>query len=102
MDSFERAKFIIALVLMSIAGWVDATAFLRLKHLFVSFMSGDSTHIATALGGAVWTEARFPAAIVTVYLSGVIAGRLLAHLSRQWHRPAILSWRPCCWPSQQS
>lgn len=91
MDSYERGKFLVAIVLTGIAGWVDATAFLSIKRLFVSFMSGDSTHIAVALGSGVWTEALFPAEIVAVYLSGVVAGRLFAHLSRVWHRPVILS-----------
>ena len=90
MDSYERGKFLIALALTGIAGCVDAIALLKLKHLFVSFMSGDSTHIAVSMGGGRWAEALFPAAIVALYLLGVIAGRLLAHLSRLWHRPLIL------------
>lgn len=90
MDSCERGKFLIALALTGVAGCVDATAFLKLKHLFVSFLSGDSTHIAVAASAGMWGEALFPAAIVALYLVGVAAGRLLAHLSRLWHRPLIL------------
>jgi uncharacterized membrane protein YoaK (UPF0700 family) len=90
VNSYERGKFLIALALTGIAGCVDAIAVLKLKHLFVSFMSGDSTHIAVAMGRGNWAEALSPAAIVALYLSGVIAGRLLAHLSRLWHRPLIL------------
>ena len=90
MDSYERAKFIIAVMLMGIAGCVDAIGLLRFRHVFVSFMSGDSTQIAVALGGGTWTEARFPAAIVALFLAGVVAGRILSHLSRVWHQPLIL------------
>jgi uncharacterized membrane protein YoaK (UPF0700 family) len=89
MDSYDRGKLLVAIVLTGIAGAVDAIGFLRLK-LFVSFMSGDSTHIAVGLGGGPWTAAGFPAAIVALYLSGVIMGRLLAQLSGLWHRPLIL------------
>lgn len=90
MESHERDKFLLAVVLTAIAGCVDAVGFLKLGHLFVSFMSGDSTHIAVALGDGVWHEARFPAAILVVYLAGVSAGRQLAHFSTRWHRPLIL------------
>jgi uncharacterized membrane protein YoaK (UPF0700 family) len=90
MDPYERAKFLIALTLTAVAGCVDAIAFLKLKHLFVSFMSGDSTLFAVAMSGGAWTEAVLPARIVVLYLLGVIVGRLLAHLSRRWHRPLIL------------
>jgi uncharacterized membrane protein YoaK (UPF0700 family) len=90
MDSYERIKFLVALALTAIAGCVDAIGLLKLKHLFVSFMSGDSTHIAVAIGGGRWLDALAPAAIVALYLAGVIAGRLIAHLSRLWHRPLIL------------
>jgi uncharacterized membrane protein YoaK (UPF0700 family) len=90
MDSYERGKFLVALALTGVAGCVDAIAFLKLKHLFVSFMSGDSTHIAVATSGGMWAQALSPATIVALYLFGVIVGRLLAHLSRLWHRPLIL------------
>lgn len=90
MDSYERDKFLVALALTGVAGCVDATAFLKLRHLFVSFMSGDSTHVAVAASAGTWAEALSPAAIVALYLLGVAVGRLLAHLSRLWHRPLIL------------
>jgi hypothetical protein len=61
--------------LTGVAGCVDAMAFLKLKHLFVSFMSGDSTHIAVAASAGMWAEALSPAAIVALYLLGVAVGR---------------------------
>ena len=36
MNSYERGKFLVALVLTGVAGCVDAIGFLLLKHLFVS------------------------------------------------------------------
>jgi uncharacterized membrane protein YoaK (UPF0700 family) len=46
----------LAIALTAIAGYVDAIGFLTLKHLFVSFMSGNSTQFAVAVADRSWSD----------------------------------------------
>jgi uncharacterized membrane protein YoaK (UPF0700 family) len=70
-------------VLTAIAGYVDAVGFLKMGHLFVSFMSGDSTQLAVAASEAKWSEARDAGGVVLLFLLGVVAGRILTRLIKR-------------------
>ena len=54
----ERADLTLAVVLVALAGFVDAVGFLVLGGLFVSFMSGNSTQFAIGTGRMDWMSAR--------------------------------------------
>ncbi|MGH6985659.1 MAG: YoaK family protein [Caulobacteraceae bacterium] len=81
---------ILAILLMALAGFIATIGFLRLGGYFVSFMSGNSTHLATdwALGDVA--GALRAGTLVAVFVGGVFVGSLLTHGFPNWHRPAIL------------
>ena len=85
-----------AAALLAIAGFVDATGFLTLGHLFVSFMSGNSTQAAIAAAQGAWRDAAAPGGIVAAFVSGVVCGRLTAGDAKNRHRPIILAVETVC------
>ena len=87
----EFGDLALATALLAVAGFVDAVGFLTLGHLFVSFASGNSTQFAIAIGGTALTKAAPAAgALVGTFVSGVVAGRMLAIAANTSRRPAIL------------
>ena len=77
-------------LLTAVAGYVDAVGFLTLGHLFVSFMSGNSTQFAVDAAQGKWSDAALAGTIVGLFVGGVIAGRIVAILLKQRHTPVIL------------
>lgn len=77
-------------LLTAVAGYVDAIGFLTLGHLFVSFMSGNSTQFAVNAAQGKWRDAALAGAIVGLFVAGVIAGRIIAIALKRWHAPVIL------------
>jgi uncharacterized membrane protein YoaK (UPF0700 family) len=67
---------------------VDAIGYLRLGHLFVSFMSGNSTQLAVAVGRGNWSDAGTIAELIAVFVLGAAAGQVIAGLAGRRH----LSW----------
>jgi uncharacterized membrane protein YoaK (UPF0700 family) len=67
----------LSVALLAIAGWVDAVGYLRLTHLFVSFMSGNSTQLAIAAVHGDPNLAWRAGAIVAVFVLGAFIGRLI-------------------------
>jgi uncharacterized membrane protein YoaK (UPF0700 family) len=53
-----------ATLLTAVAGLLDAAAYIELNHLFVSFMSGNSTHLGMVL--AKGTASDIPAVVVII------------------------------------
>jgi uncharacterized membrane protein YoaK (UPF0700 family) len=76
---------------VGVAGWVDAVGFQRLGHFFVSFMSGDSTQLATAVVRGDGAEARRAGTLILGFLVGVMLGRLVARAAGPRRRPAVLA-----------
>ena len=63
----QARGLILAGFLAALAGMVDAIGYLRLGHLFVSFMSGNSTQLAVAVGGGDLTEAGVIAELIALF-----------------------------------
>jgi uncharacterized membrane protein YoaK (UPF0700 family) len=78
-----------SLGLAFLAGWVDAVGLIRTRDLFVSFMSGNTTHLFVALAGGASGPGR-PAAVIGAFVCGVIAGELLAGSPERPRRPLVL------------
>ena len=91
MDREDVGRLALAVSLTAVAGCVDAIGFLRLGHLFVSFMSGDSTQSAVAVSRQRWDEAGHSAGIVALFVLGVIGGRVLSRAAGVWSRPVVLA-----------
>jgi uncharacterized membrane protein YoaK (UPF0700 family) len=81
----------LAVLLIGVAGFVDAIGFLELKHLFASYMSGNSTQFAVAAARGAWGDAKLAGGVVALFVLGVTAGRLLGIATRNWRRPSILA-----------
>jgi uncharacterized membrane protein YoaK (UPF0700 family) len=81
---------VLAALLAALAGLVDAIAYLHLNGLFVSFMSGNSTQLAVALGQGKLAEAGTVAELIASFVLGAAAGQILADLSGRWHVTWVL------------
>jgi len=80
----------LALALLGIAGWVDAVGYLQLSHIFLSFMSGNTTQMAVSLGRCEWSEAGGLGAFIALFVCGVFCSTLVAGPAGRWHLPVIL------------
>src|SRR3954468_8979153 len=91
MHRYERPLIAIALCLAALAGFVDALGYLNMGGFFVSFMSGNTTHLAVTLGtdspGPAWQAAT----LICAFVIGVMAGALLAHGAAARRKPAVLA-----------
>jgi uncharacterized membrane protein YoaK (UPF0700 family) len=79
----------LALVLATVAGWIDAVGYLVLHGLFTAHMTGNTSKLGIALGhGRLWEA--LPLAVVPVlFMAGVGAGTLLADAGRRWAALAL-------------
>lgn len=91
MTRNDYARIVLTIDLTAVAGCVDAMGYLRLRHFFVSFMSGDSTQLAVAATRGDWSHAGEAGAILALFVAGVIAGRLVSTALEDWGRPSVLS-----------
>jgi uncharacterized membrane protein YoaK (UPF0700 family) len=74
----EARALVLAVLLAALAGMVDAIGYLHLDGLFISFMSGNSTQLAAALGQGDLAEAGTIAELIALFVLGVAAGQVLA------------------------
>ncbi len=87
--------FALAICLAALAGFVDATGFITFDHLFVSFMSGNSTEgaVDVAAGSA---HAAVVGRAVAVFVGGVTLGELVGSAGGRWGRPLVLLVEALC------
>ncbi|TQF68773.1 DUF1275 domain-containing protein [Rhodococcus spelaei] len=86
-----RSTATFAVLLAALAGYVDAMGFIVLGGFFVSFMSGNSTRAAVAAVDGAGHPAAVGAAVIGLFVLGVVCGSLLGHRAGRWRRPAVLS-----------
>jgi len=86
----ERRGIVLAGLLAALAGFVDATGYLHLSGLFVSYMSGNSTQLAVALGQGDLDEAGTIAELIGLFVLGAAAGQVLAGFAGKWHLTWVL------------
>lgn len=83
--------FAMAVALAGLAGWVDATAFVRFARTYVSFMSGNSTALAAAVSGTDSPRLVLLASVLLAFVAGVIAGESIAIAAgRRRHAAALV------------
>lgn len=73
-----QARSGLALGLAALAGFVDVQGFLSLSGIFVSSMSGNSTQLGARLAHGDPGLALIPAAVIALFVTGVVAGSLVA------------------------
>ena len=71
-----RPSLLLALVLLGLAGFVDAVGLLSFG-LFPSFMSGDTTQMSAAFAAGRSAQAGVLAGAVVIFVAGAFLGRLV-------------------------
>jgi uncharacterized membrane protein YoaK (UPF0700 family) len=89
--SVEARGLVLAGLLAALAGMVDVIGYLHLNGLFVSYMSGNSTQLAAALGQGNLAAAGTIAKLVTLFVLGAAAGQVLAGFTGDWHMSWVLA-----------
>ena len=90
-DIGEAARgLVFAAILAALAGMVDVIGYLHLRGLFISFMSGNSTQLAAALGQGDFAGATAIAELIGLFVIGAAAGQMLAYFTGRWHMTAVL------------
>ena len=87
----EAWGLVLAGLLAALAGMVDAIGYLHLSGLFVSFMSGNSTHLAVSLGQGKLAEAGVISKLVALFVLGAAAGQVLAGFTGERHMSWVLA-----------
>ena len=78
-------------LLAALAGMVDVIGYLHLNGLFVSYMSGNSTQLASALGQGDLGHAGAIIKLVVLFVLGAAAGQVLAGATGEWHMSWVLA-----------
>src|SRR5271170_59660 len=87
----QSRGLMLACLLAGLAGMVDGIGFLRLGHLFVSYMSGNSTQFAVALGRGRMTEAGSVLWLIVLFVVGAAGGQMIAHFAGRRHLTCVLA-----------
>ncbi|MES1952109.1 hypothetical protein S4A8_14694 [Salinisphaera sp. S4-8] len=90
MISYRRRERVIAAGLTALSGYVDAMGFIALGGYFVSFMSGNSTRLGVGLESA-WSKAALPAALIGLFVAGVMLGTLIGQRARHRRPSAVVA-----------
>ena len=81
LASAPRRGVVFATLMTAIAGFLDAVGYIQLQHLYVSFMSGNSTHFGMSLARADWSDVALAGVIISAFVAGALAGTLVAEAS---------------------
>lgn len=90
MHQLDRPRQFLAFAVAALAGYVDAAGYLSANRYFVSFMSGNTTRLATDFVQLPATAA-IPALLIGGFVGGVALGSLVAELAGRWRKPAVLA-----------
>ena len=86
----EARALALAGLLAALAGMVDVIGYLHLNGLFVSYMSGNSTQLAAALGQGNLAQAGAITKLVAFFVLGAAAGQMLAGFTGEWRMSWVL------------
>lgn len=81
MIRYDRKVKLLAAGLSALAGFVDATGFIRMGGFFVSFMSGNTTRFAVGLAQGT-QQAALAASLIGGFVLGVMLGALAGHFAQ--------------------
>lgn len=88
-EELDPPGILIAMAMAALAGATDVFGLVRLHDLFVSFMSGNTTMMALALGEMKWARAGLIAEILALFLGGVALGAAIGALVGRYHAAAV-------------
>lgn len=86
----EARGLVLGCLLGALAGAVDAIGFIRLGHLFVAFMGGNTTTLSVAAARGNWSEAGQGGLLVGLFVAGAVIGGATEEATGRWHLPVIL------------
>ena len=87
----EARELVLAGLLAALAGMVDVIGYLHLNGLFVSYMSGNSTQLAAALGQGNLAAAAIITKLVVLFVLGAAAGQVLGMFTGEWRMIWVLA-----------
>jgi uncharacterized membrane protein YoaK (UPF0700 family) len=87
---YSRRIKLLAAGLAALAGFVDATGFLKLGGFFVSFMSGNTTRLAVGLAEGA-SSAAIAGGLIGIFVLGVIIGTISGHFAGKHRATSILA-----------
>ncbi|MCX5495595.1 YoaK family protein [Kaistia dalseonensis] len=76
--SAARYPFAFALTLTGLAGFLDAAAYVRFNHLYVSFMSGNSTHLGISVADWAVPDLVAVLGVISAFVAGSAVGTWVA------------------------
>lgn len=82
MNRADKEAIVLAMSLAFLSGLVDAMGYLQLGGFFVSFMTGNSTRLGVDFARHDPSRVLVSAAVILLFISGVIAASLLRRLVR--------------------
>ncbi|TDT88446.1 uncharacterized membrane protein YoaK (UPF0700 family) [Azorhizobium sp. AG788] len=85
-----RHPLTFALTLTGLAGFLDAAAYVRFDHLYVSFMSGNSTHLGMTLADGAVPDMLVILGVVGAFVAGAAAGTRIADHASSGLVPRVL------------
>lgn len=91
MREYGHKGVLLAAGLSALAGYVDAVGFMTLGGFFVSFMSGNLTRLGVGTAMGRWDQAGLAAALIGLFVVGVVAGALAARRAGEERRSAVLA-----------
>lgn len=86
----------VGVVLIAIAGCVDAIGYIELGGLFASFMSGASISLGVGISEGHWDAVYKGAVLIAVFLAGTTIATILADVTGIWALPAVLLLEGSC------
>lgn len=67
----------VATLLLILAGYIDAIAFIVLKGSFVSFMSGNTTIVGASLADHSWSVVALTGGLIGLFVAGAMCGAII-------------------------
>lgn len=88
MIRYSNRIKLLAAGLAALAGFVDATGFIKAGGFFISFMSGNTTRLAVGLASGT-SPAAIAGGLIGVFVLGVVVGTISGHFAGR-HRAAFV------------
>jgi uncharacterized membrane protein YoaK (UPF0700 family) len=91
-----RGLLLLSLMMTLIAGFLDAVGYTSLGHLYLSFMSGNTTSWGTAVAARNLQVIGWGGAIIATFVVGCIVGFLIAATSGRFRLVCVLGTELLC------
>jgi uncharacterized membrane protein YoaK (UPF0700 family) len=82
---------IFATLMTMLAGFLDAVGYVQLQHLYVSFMSGNSTHFGMSVAHGDWSDVLFAGVVIGSFVVGACLATLIREISNRFEIMAVLT-----------